>query len=94
MASLLYRRPACKPTRKTARKPGIFGAGILRSTPTYKAVPSFEDEACYTDGKLLHARDWDRMAEESRCQTAYESGYILPLDVAEGIAATRCGHEG
>lgn len=66
-----WTRPAAKPAR-------TFGAGLLRSLPTYRAPASFEDMAWHAEqAARAEDRRYDERYEEVRAMAAMENGCWL-----------------
>jgi hypothetical protein len=67
--------PEVKPTRRTSRKPGAFGQGILAARPAYRLPVTAADIEWY-DLELATAEDrhYDLMAEEAGAVDRHERG--------------------
>jgi hypothetical protein len=73
-SSLFYQGPPVAPAReKLSRKP--FGAGILRSLPTYRLDCTFEDESWWAEeARREEDRMIDRLGREYEAQQRMEMG--------------------
>jgi hypothetical protein len=71
-------RPVVKPSRRTARPSAPFGAGLLRSLPSYRADHSADDAAWWAaEQAAAEDRHLDALAAESEAQDRYERGCLL-----------------
>ena len=103
MTSLYVRRPKVKPTRRSARPPAPFAAGLpgyapLPPEPSAPAMPRpvrvtwrTVDVSPLDEGPSDTA--WDRLAGEALAVDRHERG-VIPGGVAERIAETSLiGHD-
>jgi hypothetical protein len=71
-------RPQGKPTRNTSRRPGRFGAGLLRSMPNERTGYSQSDRDWWARASAaLEARLLDRRACEAEAESRLEMDCCL-----------------
>jgi hypothetical protein len=67
-----------KPTRRTARKAGAFGVGILASRPVVKAEHTSADEAWYVaQTTTAEDRFYDAMEAEAIALARVDMGLVF-----------------
>lgn len=87
-------RPKARATRVAPRHSERFGAGLLPTSPVYRAPASIEDMLWASQEFTLEPSDWDedtildQRAFEAEACDRLSRGYIHG-DVAEMIASTR-----
>lgn len=79
MTIVAISKPRVKPTRNTPRRPGRFGAGLLRSLPTDRRNHTASDEAwaaqSFGDAERSFHRDVDRHAAMALAQDRMDRGF-------------------
>ena len=76
--TICIRTPEVKPTRRSPRKPGSFGAGILPSRPAFKADCTASDEAWWAAERAAgEDRHYDAMEAEAIALARLDMGLCL-----------------
>lgn len=67
--------PKVKPTRRTNRPAGRFGAGLLRSTPVHRVEYTVSDAQWWSaQNALAEDRHYDQLCGESAAMDRLEAG--------------------